>query len=276
MEREKDQEECYRRIIDLVYHKTGIDLRYYNEEFIQRRIWVRMEALGETTLEQYTSHLARSKSEAQKLLTAIGVNVSEFFRDPEVFDAIRYQLIPAILMRKERKRDKRIKVWSVGCAFGEEPYSLAMLFLEHLGSDIDKYDIQVLATDIDQEALVACGLGEYSPDKVLNVPPTLLFKYFVYDRKRKIYKVKPELKRLLRIDYHNIINDPVFLGIDLLLCRNVVIYFRRDIQTQIYRKFHLALQNGGYLVTGKAETMPPEAMKLYRVVDRDNKIYQKG
>ena len=178
-------------------------------------------------------------------------------------------VIPALA----RKRAKHIRIWSAGCASGEEPYSIAILLMEMLGSEISSRDITILGTDIDIRVLKRAREGVFTPKEVEGILPELLDKYFVSGNKG--YRVKPALGQIITFQEHNLVSDLAYHDLDLVVCRNVLIYFLPELQTRVLVGFHEGLRQGGFLFLGKAEVRVGKARELFRCLDKKAKLYQK-
>lgn len=221
---------------------TGFDLASYKEKQILRRISALMQQLGVKDFDQYYRILEQDARQRENFLRRVTINVSEFFRNPERFEELARVHLPAIL-----KRNQKPRLWSAGTSTGEEAYTLAILLLELNPA----FAGTVLATDIDQEALQYAAAGVYPPGRLRNVPPAYLKKYF--EPAGENYRVKEQVKALVRLRRHDLLRDPFGTGFDLILCRNVVIYLTEEAKEKLYRKFFHALKPGGILFTGTTE-----------------------
>lgn len=226
-----------------VHKELGINLSAYKPEQLNRRINSLMGRVQVNSLEEYTKLIKNDSNQRQKFLDFITINVTEFFRNPELFVEIEKIIDKEIL-----KRSNRIKIWSAACSIGCEPYSLAII-LKHLNNN--KNDI--LATDIDNTILERAKSGEYTDAEIKNVSRSDLDKYFeIKDRK---YYIKNEIKSMVNFKKHDLILDNYEKDFDLIVCRNVVIYFNSDTKNNIYRKFSEALKVGGLLFVGATESI---------------------
>lgn len=221
---------------------SRIDLTAYKRPQMERRINSFMRSAGAG---DYKSFLDMIKVDAplyRKFLEHITINVSEFFRNSNHWDILENQILPMLL--KERKE---IKVWSAGCSTGEEPYSLAMIFKEKRIPLADK----ILATDIDQEVLNRAVQGIYSSKASQGIPPLYLNRYFLQEGDQ--YRAKEEIRSMISFKRHDLLRDSFARNFDLILCRNVVIYFTEDTKTRLYQRFTEALNSGGVLFIGSTE-----------------------
>jgi two-component system, chemotaxis family, CheB/CheR fusion protein len=198
-----------------IQESRGVDFRGYKRTSLRRRITLRMEAVGAEDFAAYQAHLEVHPGEFEDLLNTVLINVTSFFRDDEAWAALRAQVIPAIIANAEDERP--IRIWSVGCASGEEPYSIAMLMAEQLGTVEFGRRVKIYATDLDEEALKVARLATYSPRDVEGVPPEYLSKYF--ERTNNHYVVERDLRKCVIFGRHNVVHDAPISRIDLLVCR---------------------------------------------------------
>ncbi len=226
--------------------RTGLDLDQYKFDQTYRRIWTMTERAGFQKFTDYFQYLAQDESRLHAFLDRLAINVSELFRNPEQFELLHKEVLPSLL-----KRSPQLKVWSAGCSYGAEAYSIAIL-LHELAPNRGH---QVLGTDIDQEVLERARRGVFQPSDMRNVPPAYLQKYFrpVEENGRSGYQADPTLQKYLRFERHNLLADPYPQGFDLIACRNVVIYFSEEAKERIFREFYRALKPGGYLFLGNTE-----------------------
>jgi chemotaxis protein methyltransferase CheR len=216
------------------------------------------ERLRETGARDVSSYLERlaDATERQRLVDEVTIQETHFFRNPPQVRALRQHVLPELLKHAE-KNGKRLRIWSAGCSTGEEPYSVAMLLRELLPST-DGWDVKVLATDVSQRALVAARAGRYGARAVMNATPDELARFFVA-HPDDTYEVRPEVRELVEIRHHNLVTEPVPFPsnerIDLVLCRNVTIYFSRDTTIELMKRLHTCLRDGGYLFLGHSETL---------------------
>ncbi len=262
------------RLIEQIERDRGIDLSQYRLSYVERRLGTRLRALDIATYRQYAAFLEAHPDEYARLLNSLTVNVTDFFRDPPVWKIIREQVIPAIVAAKAATGQRGIRVWSAGCATGEEAYSLAMAFLSELGADASKYLLTVTATDLDPLALATAKTAEYDAAKLEHLPGQDRMRYVETEGKR--FKVLPEVTEHVRFRKHNLFADEPPLAMDLILCRNVFIYFTREQQERITNVFHRALVRGGYLVLGRTEKMSSGAAAGYEPVSSKERIYRKA
>jgi two-component system CheB/CheR fusion protein len=253
-----------------IQESRGLDFRGYKRTSLRRRISLRMEAVGTDTFAAYRAHLEAQPGEFEDLLNTVLINVTSFFRDAEAWDVLRTQVIPAVVANAQDGRT--IRVWSVGCASGEEPYSIAMLLAEEMGTADFCNRVKIYATDLDEEALKVARLASYAPREVEGVPPALLEKYF--ERTNNHYVVERELRKCVIFGRHNVVHDAPISRIDLLTCRNLLIYLEAETQGVVLPRLHYALNRDGYLFLGKAETQLGRSA-LFRAVEMKHRIFAK-
>lgn len=250
-------------VLRALRQRHGIDFAHYLPGSLLRRISLRMERVGIADYSAYASYLASAADECDQLLSTILVNHTAFFRDADVWGAL------AGALDERRAGSAPLRVWSAGCASGQEPYSAAMLLAELLGLERVAAGVTIYATDVDAEALEQVRQGRYHPWHVRMVPPGLLERYFVCDGAH--YRVRDELRRAVVVQRHNLLTDAPLPGIDLLLCRNVLIYLTGAAQRQVVGRLREALVDEGLLVLGKTELTLPAPRGL-RWVSRRHRI----
>ena len=252
--------------------EPGPDLRGYKLTSLERRVRKRMTDVGTSSYREYLS-LARSNAgENVNLLNTVLINVTEFFRDPQAWQSLRDESLPLAL--RELQPGDPVRVWSVGCATGEEPYTLAILLSEYLGSSMGDYNIKIYATDIDEEALNVARRGEYPLERLRRVPEPLREKYFT--GRGSILRVNRDIRRLTIFGRSNIVADAPISHCNLVVCRNVLIYFDSATQTQVISRMQYALEPGGVLFLGKAESQLGNRSSIFRPVNARWRIFQKA
>ncbi|MDD9909109.1 MAG: PAS domain S-box protein [Ahrensia sp.] len=238
-------------LIQLLHEHTKVNFRHYKAATVQRRVERRMAATNTDSLEDYVELARGSEKEIQFLFKDLLISVTSFFRDPAEFDALK----PYISDIVRKKKGDRIRLWVPGSATGEEAYSLAMLFSEamlELGAT-DNAKLQVFATDIDADAVEVARRGFYPHSALDQVPSDLIRKYF--DDARSGYTVKKMLREKMVFSMHNVAQDPPFVKVDMISCRNLLIYFQSSLQTEVFSRFHYSLVPGGLLFLGKSEAV---------------------
>ncbi|MEJ6396446.1 CheR family methyltransferase [Yoonia sp. 208BN28-4] len=242
-------DEFLARVMRHVRFRTGHDFSEYKMATMQRRIAVRMSVLNISAPSDYLAYLVDTKTEADMLFRDLLINVTSFFRDEDHFETLRTEVIPELVEQTEDHGE--LRVWVAGCSTGEEAYSIAMLVAEEV-SRVDKQcNIVVFGTDIDEQALAAARQGRYPDSSVLTIPEDFRERYFKAHQGG--YEVGPRLREMVRFSRHSFIKDPPFSKLDLVSCRNVLIYLKDSLQELTSRVFHYALREGGYLFLGPSE-----------------------
>jgi two-component system CheB/CheR fusion protein len=260
----------FERLVEYLKESRGFDFSVYKPTTLSRRIEKRMSAVGVHDFSNYIDYLEVHPDEFGELFNAILINVTAFFRDAETFDYIRTTLVPQILAGKDA--DEPIRVWSAGCASGEEAYSIAIIFAEALGERVARDRVKIYATDIDDEALTAARQAAYTDKQIEAIPPALRQKYF--DRAGSRWSFKKEYRRTVIFGRHELLDDAPISRVDLLLCRNTLMYFNQEAQSRIVSRFHFALRDGGFLVLGKAEMLLNFA-GVFDPVDMKRRVFRK-
>lgn len=270
-----DQDRDLTALVEKIRRDRGFDGSLYKSSFLKRRLSVRMRARGMDSCRDYQALLDADADEYPRLMSALTINLSYFFRDGEVFLGIRDDILTPLIQQRA-KASRRLAIWSAGCAGGEEPYSIAILLWELLGSDLERWRLQILATDIDDEALRQARSGQFTDFSFHGVGDEFLSPYFT--RQRDHHLIRPELKRLVTFRRHDLMSDnlPHAGPFDLILCRNVLIYFSRQQQARVLSTLHRALGPGGYLVMGQTEIPLLSTANLFRVTNPRLHIYAKS
>lgn len=253
--------------------QMGLDFRQYKPNYLRRRIGVRMRATGCSDYLQYRQFVRQHPEECARLINDLTINVTEFFRDPDVYEAIRSSVIPEIIEHKRKINSFNLRAWSAGCATGEEPYSLSILFLEALknAGRREPWTLRITATDLDDKAVQAAKEGCYESVRLL--PGIELRDYFVSSEKG--YRVKEEVKRPIRFMLLDLMRKPPLRHLDLILCRNVLIYFEKEKQRMILDIFRQCLRPGGFLILGKSESIVGSESVGFAPYRRRERIYRR-
>ena len=258
------------KIFLLLRSQTGHDFALYKRNTILRRIERRMHVHQVDEVADYVRFLQQSPTEIEALFRDLLISVTRFFRDPEACDALKHQVIPQ--MCSGRQDADEIRIWVPGCATGEEAYTLAILLAEYIGETRRNYKIQMFATDIDTHALDVARLGVYPQSIVADLTPERLRRFFV--KQENTYQVNKTIRDMVVFAAHNVIKDPPFSHIDLISCRNVLIYFEQSLQKKVLPLFHYALEPNGFLMLGMSETIG-ELQQLFEPVDKKLKIFRR-
>jgi two-component system CheB/CheR fusion protein len=239
------------RLLEKLSSEYGFDFREYKRASLVRRIRTRMQQLRVPDFGRYIEYLDRHQGEHVELFNTILINVTTFFRDPQAWRVLAEEALPRLLHGPSESRS--LRVWSVGCSSGEEAYSIAILLAEQLGERARTFNVKIYATDVDEEALVAARHGVYRVEDVKDVPTPLLERYFVRDG--QTFRFRRDFRRWVIFGRHNVVQDPPLSHVDLLICRNVLIYFTGDLQDKILARFHYAIREGGFLFLGRSESL---------------------
>ena len=264
----KTDEEALRAIFGHLRRRTGHDFTHYKRSTILRRLARRMQVAGVTSLPGYASYLRRTPDEASALLRDFLISVTQFFRDPDAFEVLEAEAFPSLF---DGSRNQ-IRVWVPGCATGEEAYSLAILLCEHAATLDPRPDIQVFATDIDEQGLAIAREGVYPDVIAADVSPERLTRFF--EPTAGGYRVKASLRESILFATHNLVADPPLSRLDLVSCRNVLIYFNNEFQERALHAFHYGLRPGGYLFLGSAEAPTPVA-DAFIELDKRCRVYRR-
>ena len=241
----------FEQLLEHLKLSRGFDFTAYKRSTLVRRIDKRMAGLNVNRYDDYLDYLEVHPDEFGQLFNAILINVTSFFRDPDTFEYLRDEIVPALLETKDSRES--IRVWSAGCASGEECYSIAMLLAEALGPDQFHERVKIYATDVDEEELAIARAGAYAERQMEDVPEDLRARYFDRNGARSVFK--KDFRRNVIFGRHDLLDDAPISRIDLLVCRNTLMYFNHEAQARIVNRFHFALREGGYLVLGRAEML---------------------
>ncbi len=260
------------RLIELIHERGGFDLSDYKRSSLGRSIARRATACKCASIEQYRAMVETSEAELDALLSHIMVGYSTFFRDPELFQVLRRRVLPEIVSRRKEVTPHQIRAWSVACATGEETYSLAIVLFEALDGCLDRFDVKLFATDVDRTALAKARAGSYTQEELEDVDAKTVARYFTG---RRTLTVRAFLRRLVCFGEHNVFADPPISKLDLITCRNVLIYLRKEAQIRALQNLCYGLVPGGYLVLGKSEKLRPELEAAFEQVDKKWRVYRR-
>ncbi|WP_344934571.1 chemotaxis protein CheB [Zhongshania borealis] len=259
--------ETYIGIIRQLKLHSKVDFSLYKENTILRRIDRRMTSLKIAKSEDYLQHLSNHREEVTFLFNDMLIGVTSFFRDIRAYETLRREL----QLYLATKTDKIIRVWSAGCSTGEEPYTLAMIISDILGDKKNEYKIQIFATDIDEQAISFAREASYPESALQNLPKEIKTRFFTVNGDQ--YEVIKSIKAMVIFSLHDINKDPPFLRLDLITCRNLMIYFTAELQRMLLPTFHYALNPGGLLLLGISESIGL-FQEQYRVISKAAKLYQ--
>ena len=258
------------QILKLVYQQTGHDFSNYKKKTIFRRIQRRMQLHYLPKLGDYLTYLQNNLDEAHILFKELLIGVTSFFRDKEVFDTLEKIVIPLLL--KEKSPKDPLRIWVPGCSTGEEAYSIAILLYEYFQSQKQTYKVQIFGTDIDSDAIDKARLGLYNENIVQHLSSKRVDQFF--SKENKFYRVKRNIREMLIFAPHNIIKDPPFTKLDMICCRNLLIYLDSTLQKTLLPIFHYSLNNHGILLLGTSESIG-NYLDIFRTIDKKSKVFQK-
>ncbi len=257
------------RIMQTIRSRTGHDFSLYKQSTVYRRIERRMIVHNITDTDIYARYLKEHPEEVQHLFKELLINVTSFFRDPESFDALKKDLLPQLLPAKPETYVFR--VWVVGCATGEEAYSIAILLREYMEETRQDFKVQIYSTDIDEDAIAVARSGSYPANIAMDVPEERLRRFFI--KEGTGYRIKKDIREMVVFAIQNVIKDAPFTKLDLISCRNLLIYLESELQNRVIPAFHYALKPGGALFLSSSESIGSHA-ELFAPINRKWKIYQ--
>jgi two-component system CheB/CheR fusion protein len=262
--------ETQKTIAGILKDQVGHDFSGYKQKTFMRRVRRRMDILQMTDLAAYVERLRKEPDEVTLLFRDLLIGVTNFFRDKDAFDALENEVIPRVFQHKGA--GDTVRIWVPGCATGEEVYSIAMLVREHMGTLRGAPKIQIFATDIDERALAIARAGRYPRPLMQNITPARLERFFVRDN--ATYMVGKEIRDFCIFSAHSVIRDPPFSRIDMISCRNLLIYLGTGFQARVIPIFHFALKPGGFLFLGTSENISQHG-ELFQRVDRKQRLFQR-
>lgn len=260
----------FEALLDYLKMSRGFDFTGYKRASLMRRIDKRRQEVGIEGYDNYQDYLEVHPEEFAELFNTILINVTGFFRDPSAWEYIRSEVIPRIIARK--KENDPIRIWSAGCASGEEAYTIAMALAEALGIDQFRDRVKIYATDVDEDALNKARHATYTTKEVIGIPPLLLEKYFERGEGHCVFR--KELRRSIIFGRHDLIQDAPISRTDLLICRNILMYFNTEAQARILARFHFALNDGAFLFLGRAEMLYTHT-NTFKPVDLKCRVFTK-
>lgn len=263
-------DQAFAEVRDILFERIGFDLGMYKDGCIRRRVARRARNCGVRDVESYLERLRGDHNEVPALMAALTIHVSQFFRNFSTFEYLRDRVLPELIRRLQGTRRKELRIWCAGCAGGEEPYTLALLLHEMAPLGLS---VSLLATDISPDILLRAGEGLYEPQRLTEMPERIRERYFTGEGKN--YRLHETIRRMVRFQRHNIMTDIEYPAADLILCRNVLIYFSREEQERIIGHFARVLPAGGFLVLGRAENLMGEPRLLFESENARERIYRR-
>jgi len=249
----------------------GLQWRPFQRRGVRRKVERRIAEIGLSNFEEYLSRIKEDLGEQKYLSLILTVTISRFFRDQEVFNTLRRSILPNLL---KEKNQGELKIWSIGCASGEEPYTLSLLWKENFEGIHPEVRLSILATDIDENMLERAREGRYKKSSIREVPEEILRKCF--NREGDEYVLDQSIRQTVEFERHDILQEEPFNEMDIIFCRNLAMtYFSKETQMAVLKKLATSLKEKGYLVIGKDESLPLIYPTLFVLVFREEKIYQR-
>ena len=265
-------ESALKKIFILLRAQTGHDFSQYKPSTINRRIERRMAVHQIEAIDSYVRYLQQTPPEVEALFRDLLIGVTSFFRDPEAFQVLEEQIIPKLF--DDKPTGSVIRIWSTGCSTGEEAYSIAILLQERMEALKQSYTVQIFATDIDSRAIATARAGVYPASIAADLSPERLARFFSAEADGSTYRVHKGIRDMLVFSDQDVIKDPPFSKLDLISCRNLMIYLNVELQKKLIPLFHYALKPGGMLFLGTSESVG-EFVELFDVLERKSKLYQR-
>jgi two-component system, chemotaxis family, CheB/CheR fusion protein len=266
----RSDEESVEPLLDYLKATRGFDFTAYKRSSLLRRVQKRLQAVNIGSYEQYQTYLKAHPEEFDLLFNTILINVTSFFRDPEAWAFLSGHIVPQVIANG--RADAAIRAWSTGCASGEEAYTLAIILAEQLGIEQFRRRVKIYASDVDEDALMQARHATYTAAQVQDVPAELLSTYF--DRVDDRYLFNKEIRRAIIFGRHDLVQDAPISRVNLLVCRNTLMYFTRETQAKVLNRFHFALRNGGFLFMGRAELLLTHS-ELFTPVELKWRVFAK-
>ncbi|MGH7441685.1 MAG: CheR family methyltransferase [bacterium] len=253
--------------------RTRLDLSRFKENYLRRRVESRRKAHGAESWAAYTAVLASDPDELERLKERLTVHVTEFFRDSDLWQALEREVLPGLLEQAAARPSRVLRLWSAGCSTGEEAYSLALLALRGAARQGKGVVVRVLASDLDEGVLRTAEEGSFAEGALASLPEAWRTAWFIRDGQR--WNIGPALRRAVAFRRMDLFSEPPPPQVDVLLCRNVMIYFSRDTQQRLLESFHHALRGEGVFVTGKTETILGPARVRFHCISAAARIFRR-
>jgi chemotaxis protein methyltransferase CheR len=265
-------DEVFDRLRNILKSLKNFNIDIYKDKCIRRRIGIRIRARRCLTAEEYCDLVLTDELELERLLKVLTIHVSNFFRNPPTFSKLTEDIFPYLFEREQREARGGIKLWSVGCAGGEEPYTLAIILKDSFNAKMKKVPVEIVATDVDRLVLEQAIQGVYPEERLKDVAPQLLERYFETFQGR--YRLANVVREMVVFRQGDLFDGDHYPESDLILCRNVLIYFERIQQERIIRRFAEVLGSGGVLVLGKSETLVGDTRRFFQTICPFERIYR--
>lgn len=265
---------AFEKIRGILKERRNFDIGSYKDKYVKRRISIRVRATRCETVDDYCGLLLGSERELESLMRGLTIHVSHFFRNRPTFEKLRQEVLPTLFARLLKEERREVVLWSVGCSSGEEPYTLAIILRDSFADESKKIKIRIVATDINERILETARCGVYGPERLQEAPAEAVERHF--DMNGGKYHLHPDVKEMVDFRRGDLFNPESYEESDLILCRNVLIYFERGEQERILEGLANALPAGGILVLGKAETLVGETRRRFATVCPIERIYMKN
>ncbi|NVO00397.1 MAG: protein-glutamate O-methyltransferase CheR [Geobacteraceae bacterium] len=254
----------------LLFHR-GFKLDAYKDRCVRRRIAIRIRANHCESAQDYCNLLVSDKTEIDRLLKVLTIHVSQFFRNLSTFEKLREKIIPQIFATARQTGKKRLRFWSLGCSSGEEPYSLALILAEHFAKELEEIPVTIDATDVDTSIIQTAEKALYNHDRLIETPINYISRYFIEENHQ--YRLSPTITKMVSFRIGEMFNSLIYDECDLLLCRNVLIYFAREQQEQVLADIARVVNKDGFLVLGKSETLLGQSRSHFQTICPLERIY---
>jgi len=263
-------------LLEKVYQDNGHDFRGYKRGTVTRRLEGRLYTTGTRTYLDYMKFLDDHPEEYQRLVNALTIKISSFFRSPYAFLQVASWVLPELVSYKKERGERSLGFWSSACARGEEPYSIAILLAEFLGHELKDFDVLIYATDVSRQVLKEAQAGIYSSQDVEGLPPAILENYFAH--RGQSYVVRTDIRQMVSFSYLDLVSttEPPFADIDCIFCCNVLIYLQRQLQEKVLGMLYDSLATPGYLILGEVETPTNNLREKLDCLDIKARIYKKN
>ncbi len=267
------EDEWYERFVGF-FNEKNILISSFKKNYVKRRLYIRATALNCKSIEEYFQLINSSREELKTFERILTVNVSYFFRNPDTFEVLREKVIPDVIRKKIERGEKFIKILSIGCASGEEPYSVAITLKEYFQEDLKTVKPYILGIDFDSDSITFGRIGVYDEQRLIYMPELLIKKYFdKIDSKR--YEIKDEIKKMVILMQEDVFKKELKRYWDIIICRNMLIYVDIKTQEQLLKKIYSVCIEGGYLVLGKSESLWGSLRSMFTPVFPKERIYMK-
>jgi chemotaxis protein methyltransferase CheR len=261
------QKASFEKLKKMVNTSLGLNCDGYREEYIRRRFDIRLKETGTNTYGNYVNYLNKNPGEYKLLLRDLTINYTTFFRDADVYSFLERTVFPSLFVQPT------VRIWSAGCSTGEEPYSLSILALKLLEHQRFTCKVTIFASDIDKEALAQATNGLYRANSLVGAEKWIIGRYF--EKVGDMYKIKDAVRELVKFDVQDLMKPYPRQSLDLVLCRNVMIYFSREGQQHIHMNFFNTLRPGGFFVSGKTEMLSGEPAQRFKLFNVQCRVYKK-